>query len=207
MKKVRKTVRLYRIHDLDLISFINSHKLNFQKSMYCALKSFSKGEVFAIKIPPQKKADERDYKKVYMYTLALDPQKDADCIKLLQKISNGKRNNFLKNLLRLYLCNPMSEDFLVDQADTDYFYNKFEIFRQGKRIVNLDQKIELNSTFSKQENVEKDTPIPIIPKNKEPEEQRKISELQEENTLEDFNESDQNTHAGEIADLFSAIIT
>ena len=75
MKKVRKTVRLYRIHDLDLISFINSHKLNFQKSMYCALKSFSKGEVFAIKIPPQKKADERDYKKVYMYTLALDPQK------------------------------------------------------------------------------------------------------------------------------------
>lgn len=207
MKKIRKTVRLYRIHDLDLISFINSHKLNFQKSMYCALKSFSKGEVFAIKIPPQKKADERDYKKVYMYTLALDSQKDADCIELLKKISNGKRNNFLKNLLRLYLCNPMSEDFLVDQADADYFYNKFEIFRQGKRIVNLDQKTELNSTFSKQENVEKDTPIPIIPKNKEPEEQRKISELQEENTLEDFNESDQNTHAGEIADLFSAIIT
>ena len=68
---------------------------------------------------------------------------------LLEKIAKGNRNNFLKNLLRLYLCNPMSELFLVDEKDEKYFYEKFDIFRRGRKFADLDEIKELNSLKSK----------------------------------------------------------
>ena len=33
MKKVRVTIRLYRMHDLDLITFVELHELNLQKAV------------------------------------------------------------------------------------------------------------------------------------------------------------------------------
>lgn len=145
MGKMRVTVRLYRIHDLDLITFIELHKLNFQKAMYCALTSFTNGELFFIEIPPKRDEDKQlNLRRVYTMVLTLDEKKDKNTILLLKKINDGRRNNFLKNLLRLYLCNPMSENFLVDEKDSDYFYEKFNIFRSGKRTANLNDTKKRN---------------------------------------------------------------
>lgn len=150
MKKVRVTIRLYRMHDLDLITFVELHELNLQKAVYCALTSFTKGELFLIKIPPRRESGkELKLNRVYAFTMLLDTEKDKDAILLLSKITDGKRNNFLKNLLRLYLCNPMSEMFLESETDVEYFYDKFAIFRTGRRVADLSEDKKRNSVPGK----------------------------------------------------------
>ena len=143
MKKIRVTIRLYRMHDLDLITFVELHKLNIQKAVYCALTSFAKGELFLIKIPPRRAGgEELNLNRVYSFTVLFDAERDKNAILLLSKIADGRRNNFLKNLLRLYLCNPMSEMFLKDESDADFFYGKFAIFRAGRRMAELSEDDE-----------------------------------------------------------------
>lgn len=143
MKKIRVTIRLYRMHDLDLITFVELHKLNIQKAVYCALTSFAKGELFLIKIPPRRAGgEELNLSRVYSFTVLFDAERDKNAILLLSKIADGRRNNFLKNLLRLYLCNPMSEMFLKDESDADFFYDKFAIFRSGRRMADLSEDDE-----------------------------------------------------------------
>lgn len=207
MGKMRVTVRLYRIHDLDLITFIELHKLNFQKAMYCALTSFTNGELFFIEIPPKRdEGKELNLRRVYTMVLTLDEKKDKDTILLLKKINNGKRNNFLKNLLRLYLCNPMSENFLVDEKDSDYFYGKFNIFRKGKRIANLNEtkKRNLIPIQETQENSNDNNQ-----KIKEEIKEKAKTEIIQETIIhkeEDANNNQNNSDNDNIVDLFSSIL-
>lgn len=140
MAKTRITLRLYRAHDLDLITFTEMHELDIRKAVYCALSSFVSGELFLIEIP-ERREEVQNLRRVYSLVLILDDEKeqDAKMLEVLSKIESGRRNNFLKNLLRLYLCNPMSEDFLVNEGDAEYFYEKFEIFRKGRKIADLSE--------------------------------------------------------------------
>ena len=132
--KVFVPIRLYRMHDLDLITFIKAHQLDLQQAMYCAVKAFCNDDHFVITIPPLREDWEKtEFKKMYRRNLYLDAEKDQDIIEMLRKIEDGYRNNFLKNLLRLYLCNPMSEFFLKHVEDSQYFYEKFNVFRKGRR--------------------------------------------------------------------------
>lgn len=141
MAKTRITIRLYRAHDLDLITFTEIHKLDIQKAVYCALSSFVSGDLFLIEIPKLRE-EVQNLRRVYAFILTLDDERERDVkmLEVLSKINAGRRNNFLKNLLRLYLCNPMSEDFLVNEEDAEFFYGKFEIFRKGRKIANLSER-------------------------------------------------------------------
>lgn len=128
----RYSIRLYARHDIDLITFLCTHEFDFIKACYCALSAFIKGDVFIIDIPP-KKPDRVLTNKTVFKQLTLDEEMDGDIIELLEKIKPGYRNNFIKNILRLYLCNPISEEALIDETDTSQFMNMFNIFKQNKR--------------------------------------------------------------------------
>ena len=108
MGKVKKLIRLYRAHDLDLITFIESHEFDFLKAVYCALNAFANDELFVIYIPPRRETEIKLNTRHYRKTLTLDEEKDKKAIEILNKISDGHINNFLKNLVRQYLCVPMS---------------------------------------------------------------------------------------------------
>lgn len=136
MGKVKYRIRLYRVHDLDLITFIETHEFNLTKGVYCALTAFSHSDFFIINIPPKREKNLEIKKRVYSKQLSLDEEKDAKAIEIMNKIAPGYRNNFLKNLLRQYLCTPISETFLNDELDSQFFYSKFEIFKTGKRRAN-----------------------------------------------------------------------
>ncbi len=156
MGKRRYTIRLYRLHDLDLITFIETHEFNIVKAIYSSLSAFSKDDLFVIDIPARRIQDLPQLRRVYVKALSLDEEKDKRAIEILEKIEKGYRNNFLKNLLRQYLCNPMSEEFLIDQDDAEYFYKKFSIFREGKRVAkagrlkknNIDRKKDKESELN-----------------------------------------------------------
>lgn len=170
MAKIRYTIRLYRIHDLDLITFIETHEFNIVKAIYSSLGAFSKGEHFVIEVPPKRKSAMPNLKRVYQKPLYLDTDKDRNAIEILNKIEKGYRNNFLKNLLRLYLCVPVSESFLVNEHDSNFFYEKFNIFKKGKKVAKAgklnnekphiskrkDNKVNVINTENKYINSEKD---------------------------------------------------
>ena len=156
MKKIRYTVRLYKIHDLDLITFLETHEFNFIRALYSALTAFCNGELFIIEVPPAKTQFVK-IKRSYTKVLTLDTEKDATAIAILDKLAPGYRNNFLKNILRQYLCFPLSEEFLRNPDDMDMFLEMFQIFRQGKRVaragktkkqVTIKKKTESNSVYT-----------------------------------------------------------
>lgn len=181
MSKVRYTVRLYRLHDLDLITFALSHELNVISAIYTSLTAFAKGESFVIQIPPKTHQRLPQLKRLYIKALTLDSEKDKEAIELLALIAPGYRNSFLKNLLRMYLCNPLSEEFFrvvkkakgsddvlyeTPQAEIDekneLFVEKFNIFKNGKKSVKAGimrkgrvKKEEINVTVN--DDVKEDT--------------------------------------------------
>lgn len=135
-KTYQITLYLYSAHDLDLITFKNIYNANMAKAFYCCLKAFTRGEVFVIKLPKKREAYTH-YNRRYRCKLRLDADKDKAEIELLSKIARGYRNNFLKNLLRLYLRTPLTELFLNDSEDYRYFFDKFKIFKNGIRQADI----------------------------------------------------------------------
>lgn len=135
MSKIRYTIRLYRLHDLDLITFIMTHEFDIMHAIYSSVTAFAKGEVFLISIPSITTSEMTQLRRVYTKTLILDSEKDALTISMLDRVSPGKRNNFFKNLLRLYLMYPFSECFFNSPEDLQYFEEKLKVFRTGQREV------------------------------------------------------------------------
>ena len=129
------TISMYKVHDLDLITYMMSYEFNITHAAYCALKAFAKHELFIIKTPPRVPVTIQmdDIKHVYRKTMILYEDRDPEVIALLDMIKNGYKNNFIKNILRQYLCIPLTPSFLKDPQDMDVFSEYFHIFREGKR--------------------------------------------------------------------------
>lgn len=137
---IRYYIRLYKPHDLDLIMYYAKYKFNIASAAYKCGKAFCKGEFFVINFPPPRDTPLRTNKKIFTYLLKLDEKRDADIIRLLNKIAPGYRNNFLKNLLRLYLFYPMTEEYLIDPEDISEFRMLLSAYRKKQRIVNIAEK-------------------------------------------------------------------
>lgn len=216
MAKKNYTIRLYRTHDHDLITFMATHQFNIVKGVYCALTAFSKGQIFVIKIPPAREGGNLEINRVYARMLTLDTEVDAEAIEILEKLKDGSKNNFLKNLLRLYLCCPISEASLIDEHDMDFFYKKFTIFKQGKKEIEAGK---LNSSKIKKNKKKK---IDISDENTEGETSTKnviieeelqkekviIDEPDYETAIEDIelNSDSEDEESDEITSLFSSIL-
>ena len=99
MSKIRYTIRLYKAHDLDLITFAETHEFNIVKAIYSALVSFSKKEAFVIDIPPRKHKNFLNDKRVYVKTLTLDDKDDTKAIEILDKIkTHGNKCGIRQNI-------------------------------------------------------------------------------------------------------------
>lgn len=154
MAKIRYTIRLYRLHDLDLITFALGHEFNVIKGMYTSISALANGDAFIMEIPPRKRTRLPQLNRVYIKALTLDSEKDKKAVAILSDIAPGYRNSFLKNLLRLYLCAPLSDEYfrivkkekgserviyetpqdVVDEKNEKYT-EMFGIFRKSRKTV------------------------------------------------------------------------
>ena len=132
-----------------------THEFDIMHAIYSSVTAFAKGEAFLISIPPLTKTEMPQLRRVYTKTLILDTEKDELTISMLDRISPGTRNNFFKNLLRLYLMYPFSECFFNSSEDLHFFEDKLKVFRTGQREVRAGklkksryQKKELSSQKS-----------------------------------------------------------
>lgn len=119
MAKRKYTLRFYAVHDHDLLSLFQYHDLDLDAAVYQAISSFVKGEYVMLDIPDVSTTPKslNEKRRFYQKFLTLDTKKDADAIKLLESIKEGRRNNFLKSLLRLYLAFPFSVSFFETRND------------------------------------------------------------------------------------------
>lgn len=218
MAKKKYTIRLYRTHDHDLITFVETHQFNIVKAIYSALTAFSNGETFVISIPPMREDGHLNFNRVYTRLLTLDTKQDAAAVQIMDKLKDGSKNNFLKNLLRLYLCNPMSEQFLKDVNDADFFYQRFAIFREGKRQVEagkLAKTTKRKNTGDQQKKItkkivsdkENDAPAAIEKEIEVVQDNHVIDEPDYETAMNDINNVGNKEENDDITAMFSAILS
>lgn len=105
------TMRLYRIHDLDLLYLYKLPDFSIQKAIKNALKAYISGQDLTIDYPT---TDDLLLPKTAMIHIYLSEKKDAEIIAWLKNISKGYRNSLLKNIVRSYLKEPGIEPYLLD---------------------------------------------------------------------------------------------
>ena len=167
MAEARYPIRLYTYHDLDLVTFTQTHDFDIRRAIYCALKAYAKGESFLIKIPPAVRSVTK-FQRYYTKILILDTEKDEEMIELLNMVEPARRNNFIKNLLRLYLVYPFSEYFFRDKNAQGLFEEKLEPLRRGKREVQAGKtKSKSRPASGRKESGELSSPVSLPTKETE----------------------------------------
>lgn len=137
----RYTVRLYRVHDYDLISLMLMHNFDIRKAIYISLKNFCKSKRVVFRIPPQIYQKPEDLNWVYTLTVYIDPEKDEDIVHLMNMIQSGCRNSFLKGLLRLYICDPAPDIFMESPSDAKGMGIRLDrVFRNDNNIKVIDME-------------------------------------------------------------------
>lgn len=114
MKKKIYSLRLYYPHDIDLLSFIETHDIDFSETAGDILRAFFNQEFFILNPEPRTEPFIGTRKRICRRELILDEddEKDKKIISCLSAIKKGCINNFVKNLFRLYLCMPISRNEL-----------------------------------------------------------------------------------------------
>lgn len=144
---VRKTIRIYKFHDVDLFYLAEHYRFNFQKAIYCALREYLKKEVCIIDLPEELESPANIPKKSICRTLVLHEEKDKDLLEFLQKLPKGHVNGIVKNILRAYLCCPLMEPWAEE-------YN--QMFINGKRVIQAADYTRKNVKTVKNKQINKD---------------------------------------------------
>lgn len=133
---MRIEIKLYSYHDLDLVSLYKTGRIAFPETTRQVLNSYARKEVYKVRPLPLNenraaKYPQKMYRKFYHYHVDLDSKEDADAIRLMRTITDGYRNNFIKSVLRQYLCGIFTEEY-SKEGDAGFF-NEMSRRIQGDR--------------------------------------------------------------------------
>ena len=133
---MRIEIKLYSYHDLDLVSLYKTGRIAFPETTRQVLNSYARKEVYKVRPLPLNenraaKYPQKMYRKFYHYHVDLDSKEDADAIRLMRTITDGYRNNFIKSVLRQYLCGIFTEEY--SKNGDARFFNEMSRRIQGDR--------------------------------------------------------------------------
>ena len=133
---MRIEIKLYSYHDLDLVSLYKTGRIAFPETTRQVLNSYARKEVYKVRPLPLNenraaKYPQKMYRKFYHYHVDLDSKEDADAIRLMRTITDGYRNNFIKSVLRQYLCGIFTEEY--SKEGDARFFNEMSRLIQGDR--------------------------------------------------------------------------
>ena len=106
-------VRLYWVHDFDLVSLCDSRDFNISSGIRDALRAYSRNDrSFRIKLPECPEKVIRANRSVHVY---LNPEKEEDvpAIEFLESLRKGIRNSVIKTVFRTYLSDVNTEPCLA----------------------------------------------------------------------------------------------
>ena len=139
-------VKLYSYHDMDLVSLYKTGQVSFPETTRQILNSYANKEAYKVRlletnIKRLSKYPSDSYRKYYHYHVILDEKDDRDAVRLLKHITPGYRNNFIKAILRQYLCGAFIADYSID-GDTKFFDEMSRRFQgdREERDVKLEKR-------------------------------------------------------------------
>ena len=142
---IRIEIKLYRYHDLDLVSLYKSGRIDFPETTRQILNAYARKEVFRVRPLDEDKSKGQNYNEWYSntknkrfthYHIELDEEEDAEAILLLKQIRQGFRNNFIKTVLRQYLCGIIDPVFIID-GDVRFYNDMAHRFQAGRDEVDI----------------------------------------------------------------------
>lgn len=125
-------IRLYHYHDLDLVSLYREGRLSIPKAVKYSLNAFA--EKRYVRLETNNKKCEKVARPVYTFNVILNEKKDKKAIELLDKIDKGFRNNFMKQLLRVYLGFALPECYTTAENLAYFSEREKEIFKERKTV-------------------------------------------------------------------------
>ena len=146
-------VKLYSYHDMDLVSLYKTGRVSFPETTRQILNSYANKEAYKVRLL---EVDEKrltrypsdSYRKYYHYHVVLDEKDDADAVGLLKRITPGYRNNFIKAILRQYLCGVFISDYSIN-GDSKFFDEMSRRFQgdREERDIKLERKKKRKQKF------------------------------------------------------------
>lgn len=125
-------IRLYHYHDLDLVSLYREGRLSIPKAVKYTLNAFA--EKRYVRLETNSKKCEKIARPVYTFNIILNEKKDKKAIELLNKIDKGFRNNFMKQLLRVYLGFALPDCYTSAENLAYFSEREKEIFKERKVV-------------------------------------------------------------------------
>lgn len=192
-------VRLYRMHDYDLISLKYTKSICFSAMIKSILKSYAEGDMYNVEIPIPTKKNVKDLPYITQTQFKLDEVKDKVVIDMLNNIKDGYRNNFIKNLVRQYIKFGCLVEYFEDgdwKTHSSIMHSEEKVgsvaaFKNKQKTV---QEIE-KQIFS--DNNEKNETFVTINKEKE----EKIEEKKQELPKKESDDSQEN-----VFDILTAMM-
>ena len=133
------TLRLYRQHDLDLITLYRHPNFSLPNAMKTSLCAYVRNESFQIKQPEPYKIGEEKISKIVQMHIQLSEKTEGDVIAWLKNIKEGYRNSVLKNVIRAYISGPCTYSYIKDTESgikhSTLILNEFE--NNSKELIEV----------------------------------------------------------------------
>lgn len=127
-------VKLYYYHDLDLIGLFKTGMLPFAATAKAALRAYARKE--SLHLTGGEALHGYKVRRYYRFNLFLVEEEDDEIIQLLQKIKDGYRNNFIKTVLRFYICAQIPEEY-VETGEMHYFLERMDTVAGMRKSVKI----------------------------------------------------------------------
>ena len=124
-------VKLYHYHDLDLVCLYREGRIGFTRAVRAALNAYGEKEFFRFRMTEGKK--NLTARPSYRFLINLDEKTDASAIDVIQRIEPGYRNNFIKTVLRQYICAAIPAEY-YNEGEDSYFDDRTEGIYSGKEL-------------------------------------------------------------------------
>lgn len=129
------TLRLYRQHDLDLITLYKHPSFSLPAAIKRSLIAYVRQEQLTIKQPAPYKLENKKIAKTVQIHIQLDETNDKDIIKWLKSTKEGYRNSVLKNIIRGYLAAPCIYSYHDEDAALDLSAENNDLFEANIRNI------------------------------------------------------------------------
>lgn len=211
---MRVTMRLYKMHDLDLIALYQDPNINFKKLVLSCVEATANGTPFWTE-PSEYQVDLKNTARIIQIGMTI-PDDEIEVMQIINSIQDGFRNGYLKNLVRSYVLSPTLAVYYTknEYKTSNEMTRKIRTFPQSLRkykkketndidtllkeknkskieeVENIDVQIE-----TKKIDVSEEAPVPIM----EPT-QSKVSEPETTPNISDTSDKDDDF------DLFSSFM-
>lgn len=148
---MRIYIRLYRRHDMDLITLYKNRNFNFRRALKHALHAYIEKEPFLFYAPPSvPDMCKKDFNSCYRINVDLDEEKDADIIDFLDTaVRDRMRNAITKTIMRgcmvgTYAYAMVNNDVdrqLSDEKINEYIWKNYSLWTPPLRGRGSKRKI------------------------------------------------------------------